>query len=260
MKEKRDPSLHIKFSDLEKVLKDVLPRGVDVKGFTELVMKKARPYALNTRAISITTERVEKKANKILASSTKDADLMARTIYSVRIGLKHKGVVQIRPTARDWGMVKELASLATNFALDFNLEKRKAYIEYIKIAATKMKSFNLSRIASMHESISKTYEAEIEIRNDPSPDLTRYIHDYYRVKVGKKTGMLNKYTDDPEKYVYFVRVAKLCKSLGLKGEYYIDSQFAALAYRESFPEPPQLIGQKSKERLNKWLYEKNIKV
>lgn len=260
MKNRRDPSLHIKASDLSKVLKNILPIGVDAQEFTKAVLKASKSYAVNTRSISITTERVEKKANKILASSTKDADLMARAIYAVRISLKHKGIVQIKPTARDWGLVKEIANFATNFALDFNLNKRQAYINYIRIAAKKMKSFNISRIPSMNESISKTYEAELEINVDPNPDLTRYIHDYYRIKVGKKTGMLNKYTDDPERYVYFVRVAKVCKELGLKGEFYIDAQFAALDYRESYPEPPQLIGQKAKERLNKWLYEKNIKV
>lgn len=260
MKENRDPSIHIKKSDLIKVLTKIMPQPLNIEDMANIIFKLSRPYALNTRSIHITSDRTEKKAQKILASSTKDADLMARIIYSVRISLKHRGVVQIKPTARDWGQVKEIASMANNFALDFKLGKKEAYIAYIKIAASKMKAFNISRITSMHESIAKTYEADIEIKADPNPKLSLFIHDYYRIKVGKKTGMLNKYTDDPEKYVYFVRVAKLCKELDLRPEYYIDSQFAGLEYRGSFPEPPQLIGQKSKERLNKWLFEKNIKV
>ena len=256
----RDPSLHVKLSDLITILGKVLPEGVDVKGFALALLKHGRPYSLNTRIISVTTERLENKVNKILMSPTKDADLMARVIYAVRVGLHHKGVRQIKPASREWGIVKELASLANNFCLDFDKGKKDGYTVYIKLAIAKMKAFNLNRISSMHEAICRTYEALLEIKDDPDPALSESIHQYYRVKVAKKTGIINNFKDEPDKYVYFVRVAALVKSLTVKYQYFIDAQFDAMEYRNSMPEPPQLIGQKAKERLNKWLYEKGIRV
>lgn len=157
-------------------------------------------------------------------------------------------------------MVRELANLATNFCIDFSLNKREGFSRYVELGASKMKSFNLSRLVNMHEAISKTHEALIEIGNDPTPKLSEDIHQYYRVTVAKKTGIINNFRDEPDKYVYFVRVAKLVTSLTVKYTYFIDAQFSAMEYRNSYPEPVQLIGQKSKERLNKWLFEKGIKI
>lgn len=256
----REPSLHIKYRDLEKILKDLLPKGVDYAGFTKRVFIEARPYSVNTRSFQVTSERGEKKAKKILASSTKDADLMARMVYAVRIKLKHRGVQHIKPTSRDWGTVKELAKLGNDFCLDYSLDKREGYITYITLGASKMKTFNLTRIPNMHESISRTFEATQEISKDPSPELTAKVHEYYRYKVARKTGIINNFKGEPEKYVFFVRVAKLISDLTVQVSHFIDAQFEAMEYRNSFPEPPQLIGQKAKERLNKYLYEHNIRI
>lgn len=256
----RDPGLHIKYSDLKKVLRKLLPSEVDINEFAYSLMKSGRPYTITNRGIIVTSDRVEKKAQKILTSSSKDADLMARMIYAARIRKKHKGIQQIKPTTRDWNQVKQLANLANQFCIDFGMTKKQGYLKYIELASDKMKTFNLSRISSMHESITRTHEAIEEIKMDPTPALTQNIHDYYRVKVAKKTGIINRFNDVPDKYVFFVRVAALVTELTVKYEYFIDAQFEAVEYRNSMPEPAQLIGQKAKERINKYLYERGIKI
>lgn len=256
----RDPGIHIKKSDLVKILKDILPPEIKCVDFANLLLKKARPFSVDIRVVNITSERIEKKVTKMLTSTTRDADLMARIMYATRIRLKHRGVQQIKPSSREWNMVKELANLATNFCIDFSLSKREGFARYIELGSGKMKSFNLSRLINMHEAISRTHEALVEIANDPTPKLSEDIHQYYRVTVAKRTGIINNFKDEPDKYVYFVRVASLVTSLTVKYTYFIDAQFSALEYRNSYPEPPQLIGQKAKERLNKWLFEKGIRV
>jgi hypothetical protein len=259
---KRDPSIHIKLSDFEDILLKVLPFTLpkDIPGIARAILKLSRPHAVNTRMISVTTERLEKKVNKILTSTTKDADLMARMIYAARIRAKHRGVQQIKPSTRDWGMVKEIANLANAFCMDFNMGKKEGYLRYIELAAQKMKSFNISRISSMHESICRTHEALFEIAKDPYPEFTEQVHQYYRVKVAKKTGIINNFRGEPDKYVFFVRASALIKQLTVPIIHFIDAQFEAMEYRNSMPEPAQLIGQKAKERLNKYLYERSIRI
>lgn len=257
---KREPSIHVSRSVLVSILKEVLPEGVLVLGLTNLIIKKAKPYSLNSRLIISSTERLEEKSKRALSSSTMDANLMARTIVLVRKQLKHKGIVQIQATDREWAQVKAIANLANQFCIDFELPKRQGYIEYIKIAFEKMNRPLIQKIPSLHQGICDTYQAIKTIREDIEPEITESIHNYYRMKVAGKTGFVNNLKKTPEKYVYFVKVRELLKGLRVPMTHFINAQFEAMEWRGGLPEPAQLIGTKAKERLNKYLFEHKITV
>lgn len=232
--------------------------GVNVLGLTKEILKQARPYSLNTRLVITSTEKLEHKAGRVLASPSTDANLMARIIYMTRKRMKHIGVTQIKPSSKDWGQVKAITAQATEFCIDVDMPKKAGYTEYIDIAFSKMVRPNLQKITSMHASICETYVAKKEIQEDPYPDITAKIHEYYRMKVATKTGLVNNFKGTPDKYVWFVRAGALMRALTVPLNIFLDAQFEAMDYRNALPDPSQLVGQKAKERLNKYMFEHNI--
>lgn len=254
----REPSIHITARRLSIILTEVMPVGVNILGLTKEILVRARPYSLNQRVVLTTTEKIEKKVGKILSSPSEDANLMARIIFMVRKKLKHVGITQIKPASKDWAQVKTITAQATEFCIDMDLPKKFGYTEYITIAFSKMVKPSLQKITSMHSAICETYIALEEIKKDKTPELTLKIHDYYRMKVASKTGLVNNFKNTPDKYVWFVRVAKLITELTVPLNTYLDAQFAAMDYRNALPDPSQLIGQKAKERLNKYMFENRI--
>jgi hypothetical protein len=254
----REPSIHITRSELIKILKKLMPEGVKVIPMTDQILRWARPLSLNNRMVIASTDKLEHKATRTLASPTVDANIMARVIFMVRKKMKHVGVVQIKPASRDWAQVKAITAGANEFCIDYDLTKKQGYIEYLQIAFSKMVKPSLQKIPTMHTAICETYAAMKEIQDDPYPDSTLKIHEYYRMKVATKTGLVNNFKGFPDKYVWFVRAGALMKTLGVSMNIYLDAQFEAMDYRGALPDPSQLVGQKAKERLNKYLFEHKI--
>ena len=253
---KRDPSVHIKLSTLSEILEALLPKGVDTMAFAKRILVLARPKSVGNRLIVVSSEQVEKKVRTITKATQSQANLMAKAIHHTRRQLKHVGVRLIEPTSRDWAIVKTITELANQFCDEFELKPSVGYPLFISIGTSKMSKFNLPKLTAMYESICETYAAMKEIELDPTPSETESAHAYYRIKVAEKTGIINTYKNMPEKYVYFVRVKILAKSLGVSYKDYIDSQFAMMEYRGVLPDPYQLIGDKAKARLNKYLFQK----
>lgn len=256
----REPSIHITERSLSIILTELMPFGTNVLGLTREIVKKARPYSIPNRSVVGSSDRIEKKIDKVVSSTTADADLMARMVYAVRKTLKHKGVTQIKPTQRDWDIIKTMAKDANAFSIDFEIPKREAYIAYIKAGCAKMQQFSLRKFTNLYQAICTYHEASTEINQDPHKELTNQFHELYRRKVAHKTGYINNYTNHPEKYVWFVRLSKLFEYYTIPPSVYIDAQFSALEKMDAMPDPAQLLGNKAKERLNKYLYENQIKV
>lgn len=252
----RDPSLHIKLSTLSTILGELFLEGVDTAGLAKLILKRARAHSMGNRSLIISSDQVQKKANSITKASHNDAGIMAKVILHVRRQAKHVGVRLIEPTSRDWAIVKTITEMGNQFCDEFELKKSLGYNLFLTIGTSKMSKFNLPKITAMYESICETYAAMREIEADPTPSETEQAHAYYRIKVAEKTGIVNTYRNLPEKYVYFVKVKELAKSLNISYKEYIDSQFSMMEYRGALPDPYQLVGDKAKARLNKYLYQK----
>ena len=257
----REPSIHITERRLSIILTEVLPFGTNVLGVTREIMKKARPYAITNRSVISTTERIEKKAKKITSSTTEDANLMARLLVAVRRQLKHKGVQQITPASRDWDTIKVMTQQANNFCADFEIHiKRVGYIAYLKSGIAKMQQFSIRKFNSLYQPICEYYQATLEIEADDNPEFTKKIHDYYKKKVAVRTGIMVSFKDRPEKYKVFVGVRKLCKELTVDPAIFIDAQFDGLEKFSAVPDPIQLLGQKAKERLQRYMLENNLTI
>lgn len=262
----RDPSIHVTESKLALALEELLDVDyiidIDYDKLAKQLVDRLKTKTLLNRSITITNDKLEKKAKKLLSSSRGDADLMANIIYNTRKQLKHRGVSQIKPNSRDWASLKELTKLVVEFCNDFNLDKREGFITYVKLSFNAMnsKSGIIPKMVNMFERICNEYESLEIIQSDNNPQLTKRIHDLYNQQIIKKTGMNSDYSKDPRKYSYFVKVREEAIHLGVSPEVYLKSQFDGFEWRNGIPDPVQLIGDKAKERLNRYMYENSIKV
>jgi len=252
----RDPSLHITKSDLKKILKTLLPEK-DEEKMADKIFKKARLYTPHSRKFVVTSKKSQTKAERISSSSIKDAELFSLILLHKRKSMKHRGLKQIKAGSRDWLIVKDIVNIANEFCETYELEKREGYIEFINIGIERMAKFMLVKLLNMGTSIIDIYGFKKQLEQDDTPKQTEEIYKFYRSQIISKTGLFVDYSK-PEKYVYFLLVKNKANELGISGEEYIKAQFYALEWRNGYPDPIQLIGDKAIQNLNKYLYEKGI--
>lgn len=258
----REPSLHIKWSDFKQVIGRVLGIEDDdqLEGLTSEVFHRGKPYSINSRTVTITNDRMEKKAKKILESSRHDADLLAQIICKERQRLKHRGIKQIKPSSKDWGMVKEITAHAIDFCNEFNLVRRNGFIKYIRIGLSKMQIFALPKLLSMYEGICITYQSLLEIEKDKDSEMTSEMYKLYSQKIIENTGIHDRLEELPDKYVWFVRAREEAEKMNLSVKIYLNAQFAGLDFTKGIPHPTQLVGAKATERVIRYCFEHDIKI
>lgn len=254
----REPSLHITRTNLIKVIGNYFDNDIfPAEEIADSIMKAAAPYSISSRSISITNDRIEKKAKKILASTRNDANLFAQLLQLNRQKLRHRGVRQIKPNSREWGMIKELAGMALDFSNEFEIERKEGFRIFIQIGLSKMKKFQLNKLLNMYEGICEDYEGKQAILNDPNREFTDKLYKEYVSLIIQKTGIDVDYSE-PSTYKYFIEAAEIANKHNLSASIYVKAQFAGFEWRDGYPAPVQLTGTKATQRLNKYLYENNI--
>lgn len=256
----RDPSLHIKESDLYRVLGEFI-EGTGLDELVQEILKKSKPYFCTNRSLFATNQKLRKKAEQLSSSTKSDTDLLAQIIYAVRIKLKHVGVKKVNEDDRDWLQLKELTNICNQFCEQTTLEKREGYIKYIELGLSKLRSMRayISKLISMYDSIIQDTIAIGELKGDME-NKAKDIHDIYIAAIASRTGIWESYITQPSKMQCFLEASKLCDSLGCDYSTFIEAQFDALSFCNGIPLPEHLIGDKGKERLNKFLYKHNIQL
>ena len=262
---KREPSIHVTEKNLALVLKDVLVEyydmKIDNKLLAQLLVQKAKSLPANGRSIIVSNDKLEKKTKVILSASKKDAFLMADIIYYVRKKKRHRGVTKIDQNHREWGQLKKLTNCCIEFCNEFELPKRRGFIEYVTNGMNLITSTRgyIGKLISMQERLSNEYELVILIEDDENAKETRLIHDYYISMIVNKTGLREDYRKQPTKYINFLKVREITDEMDIPFDIYLKAQFFGLAWADSYPEPTQLVGDKAKERLNKYMYKNKLK-
>ena len=261
---RREPSLHITKSKLYEIVSEIM--GSQKHGVTysntrivDKIFSMAKPHSISSRNVTVTSDRIEKKAKRIMNSSRIDADLFAQLVYAIRKKRKHRGIAPIRPGGKDWDLVKEITASALNFCDDFSLKKREGFIRYINIGTDKMVKFTLNKFPNMHEAICESFAAIQEIEQDNDANGTKEMCDYYVQHIAEYTGIYEKIESLPEKYVFFVRARKIADEINVPGVAYIKAQFEGLDFAKGIPHPVQLVGPKALERVNRYSYKRNFK-
>jgi len=253
----REPSIHITKSVLNSILSSLGPNSEDL---TDTIFRLAKTHSINTRTITVSNERMEEKAMKIMKAERNDTDVLAQILYSVRKKLKHRGIVPIKAGSKDWGVLKEITSQALDFTNEFGLTRRYGFLRYIEIGLSKMQNFALNKLPSMYEGICERHQAMVEIEKDSDSTMTEEMYKYYCSKIIENTGIHDNLKEIPEKFVWFVRARAEAEKLNLSVKVYMKAQFEGLDFTKGIPHPTQLVGAKAKERVIRHCYKEGIKV
>ena len=265
----RDPSLHIRRSALIKVLEEVDEWLKDEFGLTgcpddyfervaDIMLVRAKSHSCSSRSVVASNDKILKKTEKLKLASRSNTGKFAQAILLMRRKARHRGIKLIGPGDKDWLILKDICKDATEFCNEFGFELSLGYKKYVEIGMKMMNGFSLNRFKSLQSPISNMYEAIQEIETDKYPDRTRQAHDIFMGIISSRTGLSERYLDNPVKYVHFVKAANEARSIGVSLEDYIRAQFAAFEWKSGVPEPSQIYGSKARERVMKYCYEKNI--
>jgi len=257
---KRDPSIHITKSALIEVHRSMGFGYYESVSFADEVFHYAKPHSLHTRTVTVSNDRMEKKAKRLVQSSRRDADLLAKLIYTTRQTMKHRGISPTKPGSKDWGILKEITAHALNFNNEFDFMRRDGFLRYIEIGLSKMKRFALSKFLPMYEGICETYQAMVEIEQDNDTEMTREMYRVYTQRIIENTGIHDSLEELPDKYVWFVRAREQAKSMRVSVKVYIEAQFDGLDFSKGIPHPTQLVGPKATDRVARYCYKEGINI
>lgn len=260
----RDPSLHIKSSDLREVLELYFP-NLNESNLNDLVsdlLLRSKKYTCNNRSMLVKNKKQRKAMTTILQSSKSDADLIARIIQMVRVKLGHNGVRKIRENGREWPQVKELANTCNQYCEVFSLPKKEGYTKYIEMGMKKIKSMYgyLVKLNNMYESLVQQTQALREFGELVDSNAADEMHDIYVEQIASRTGIQESYRENPTKMVSFAKACDQAASMGCDIKTWIMAQFEALSFCNGIPTPEQLYGDTARERLIKFCYQNNIKL
>ena len=259
----REPSIHIKESDLLKVLEDIIPEHLlDINWLAKEISRRAKPKSLNNRSVSVSNNKLERDIKTLIKSSESDSGLLANLIFHIRRRkTKLYTTKKIEKGSKEYTQLKELTKVCIGFCNTFNFDKKEGFTKYLELAIPKItSSLNyVQKLINMAEKIYQLQEAQLIIDNDEDSSETKLVHDTYVGLISTKTGLTNDYTKNPIVYCKFIDVRKVTDDLDIPVDIYIKAQFHGLSWTDSFPEPHQLIGDKAIERLNKYLYENKIR-
>lgn len=255
----REPSIHIKLSDFNNLNKK-LRLGLNQDQVASL-FKEARSLSNLQRSAVNLNKKISDKIQKGTTTVVGDAQLLADIIYSTRISLKHLGVTKIKQSDPQWSSLKELAQVINEFCDANSLDRRKGYIEFVKVGlelAKNTKRSNMNYFGSWARQksgwIIDTWVASRDIAQDSFPGGTEQLARYYKDKVLEITGIppiIKK--EDATTYVNFIKAREQADEMGLDYETYIDAQFEALEFCNGIPQIIDLTNKKAYERTIKYL-------
>ena len=257
---KRDPSIHITYSQFEEFLELL---GVPYFP-TEAFFKISKKRALNSRVVLSKNNKTNKKIKQITLASYGDAQLFADLLYAVRIKLKHRGVRKITlANTKEWSYCKRLAEVANIFCQDFGFPPREGFIKFIELGISKCKNDRRSltqKLLNISDSILEDYGDELELKeylkNSNNREEVQKIHDYYIKYIASSTGIYEPIENNPSKMLHLCRVHTLLKEHNWDHKGYITAQFEALSFCNGIPSVDQLYGDKAIERFNKYKYKR----
>jgi hypothetical protein len=234
-----------------------LGEGTDLGELVEFLLYKSESHQLVHRKV-LETAQNKNRVSKIANSSKADAQLVSGMLYKGRKVAKHQRITRITESSNDWPHLKDLTKLIKGVATELDMSLESLLRVYVPQFIQSMgKSFRINRYRSVHEITCRNLESTLLLEKDPTPSVTKEVHDIYLDEYEERTGVRPKpMWMYPEVYVNFLYAKELSVEMGVSSRELIESQFEGLEWANSAPEPNQLHGEKAEGRLRKYLYSK----
>lgn len=243
----RDPSIHIKLSDLRRVFHKL---GIDVS-LAEQVVRHSKEYKIIDRQVLLTTKTMKKKVTKLQQHANSNIELFEGELYLERTQQGHKRVRHINPDTSEYNTLIKVSQLATKFANTYDLDITHGIRTYIRIGLQLMRhKYSLNRFVYYDNHIHEEYSKQLELREDSNPKLTEAIYKYYSSLV----------TVEVDKSADFVYCRIDIEEYNAKPQMWIDAQFEILSFIDVVPTPDQLHGIKAYKRYLRYASERKIQL
>ena len=259
----RDGTLHIKRSDLIKVLDSITYNGrTSGHKLAESIFNNAQPYQLTDRYLKILNQKT--KTKKKLSRSMQADSVPHGTVERVNILIyderkKKNKMGRIKPINKESSMylqLKEVAKMAVDFADYFDIVPRSEGVEdFIREGIKMMGKYSLNRFKTYESSIYQRFEDILKVANDTDAERTREFYGAWQTKMLEYTNSedLISIDKDLSKYVHMVYGREAADEVGVSDyEYWIESQFEGLSFLNVVPQLSQFYGDGAKKRYDSY--------
>lgn len=261
----RNPSLHIKKSDLVTVLKGLGMSDLDAYNFSENIMRAALKFPVSDRIDKLIDQtltirkKVETSIKADLSMPENGVEIFNQLLISER--MKQQKWIKpkpIRKADREYLLLKDVAAIAWRFSEHFDIRPLKEGVtEFIKAGLKYMGKYSLSRFKYYEKNIYEDFEATIVCAHDGNSALTKQLYAAWRSNM-EALGADIDITEIqfiPQKYQHFVYASAQINDTGIEinPAGWVDAQFEGLIFLNVVPELSQLYGENAKKRYDRHL-------
>lgn len=249
----KDPSIHVTLSRLKAILKDL---GYSEE-LAEQIAIKGKQGVPKNRGLVRLTQTQQKRANRLLNSEDKDAELFSNLLIHERSKqVKSNRMKGYRKGTKDWDMLRDLASMANDFCAEFDHSKDEGYRRFIELGLGFMRKFGLNLFISKSERIFET-ERLLKFISERDSNEARDLLRVYYDRLEESTGVARPKTISEEKYADMIQGAEEAQNARATMVDWIDAQIEGLSDFNAFPASYQLYGQNARDRYERYMYSKD---
>ncbi len=254
----RDPSLHIRKSDLIKLL-ITLKISTPEATAEQLIREGYRYRVLGRHSVEVKTKKNAKKADKFVELAEVKVNKFNMILTAARQEAGHRYIQSIGTNDRDYLMLKDVATAAEEFCKMFGIGGyEKGYKLYIQMGLMLMgKKYGLNKFKYYKSQLFTLYENVLAIREDDNPEGTIELFNYYMDAVENARNVRFDFSGDPAKYVNIVYARQQADTHQASYDDWVQAQFDGLAYLNVIPDPNQLNGDNAANRHTAFMMKKS---
>lgn len=251
----RNPAIHIRRSDLIKVLK---PFGITEQGVDE-VMFQAVKYSITNRVIVHAKTKGKKKVGRLVDSGAEYAGKFNNILVAVRQSAHHSHIRIVRKGDPDFVQLAEVAGLAVEFSKEFKVFPIEQGMKvFAEIGVSLMgRKYGLSKFKYYRTRIFDMYECDVIVSEDKDVEGTKKFYAIWQSTLLKySTVSMDIKTSDDWVHMVFGRMEADENKASYK--HWIEAQFEGLSWLNAVPQLNQFYGNNAYKRYRKYLADKGI--
>lgn len=259
----RDPSLHIRRSDLMKVISEMSFTGrVYSHKVVDEIFDKSQKFQIKDRYLSVINAKA-KTRKKMERSMAVDSELPESTVEifnRILTGIRQKSSkhVKVKPilkSSKDYLMLKEVAKQAWDFLQKYEIKDlEEGFTEYLEIGMGMMRKYALNRFKYYDNKIHEYFDDKLIVLQDTDRNKTLefyYIWRDFMVEYG-----LEELIDIEHNYQKFSHIVLGRQDADKrKADYseWVEAQFDGLAFLDAVPELSQFYGDGAEKRYESFI-------
>lgn len=240
----RDPSIHIKRSDLVKIFTSM---ALDVSAMRiNDIMREAMKHSIRNRINVVLPANSRKKAERVIDTESEWVDTF-NGVYNIVMMESNIKVLPIHKKDPQYLTLKEITSQAIDFCTLYNIPYEVGFKEYIQLGVKLLnKKYSLYRLKASADWISSTYQNISTINDDSTPYLTKKMHNCWIGAMKKYAGVNSEIVLNSDKYIHLLYAKQDAEDLKADYDDWMNAQFEKWSYLKSVPEFSQLHGDNAK--------------